>query len=396
MSFATANGDAIQRMTLVLPSRRAWYAKLEVDAASAPAEGGSVVIEIDGGTRLVGTALRPTVDGAGQVSMQVLGGAGRLTVELEPQNYTGSTVREVLTAIVADAGEKLSTTIDAAILTHPLSKWPRTRADGAHALSDLANEIGGTWRVLDDGTVWLGVDAGDAPAFDYDVADGGEKPGSVTVAIESAPLRPGQTFRGAPVVEVWYELTGSSFTAKVVQTEGGDAATRKIRKQVDAALAPTKLHPPTAAKVVSQNGDGTLELAIEVPPGKKPNVAPISRVPLRHGLPGVTKLEVAAGSRVALFFEGGDRKRPFAGLCLEGRTTKVVVDGDRFEWGGDDAVVQETPLMTWLTSQLVPWAAVVSAALGVGVGLPVVGVALPPPPTPPTDLGSSTLFAKTK
>jgi hypothetical protein len=58
--------------------------------------------------------------------------------------------------------------------------------------------------------------------------------------------------------------------------------------------------------VAAQNGDGSLELQPD-----DERLPPVSRVPLRLGLPGVA-VKVAAGSRVLLGFEGGDARSPVA------------------------------------------------------------------------------------
>ena len=71
-------------------------------------------------------------------------------------------------------------------------------------------------------------------------------------------------------------------------------------------------------KVVSQNGDNTLELTPD-----NPALPSHSRVPLRLGIPGATA-KVQAGSRVLLGFEGGDPRAPIA--TLWGTSTVTELD----------------------------------------------------------------------
>jgi hypothetical protein len=71
-------------------------------------------------------------------------------------------------------------------------------------------------------------------------------------------------------------------------------------------------------KVVSQNGDGSLELQPD-----SQALAAVSRVPIRLGLPGAT-VKVSAGSRVLLGFEGGDLRYPVA--TLWGTSTLTELD----------------------------------------------------------------------
>jgi hypothetical protein len=81
-----------------------------------------------------------------------------------------------------------------------------------------------------------------------------------------------------------------------------------------------RLHPLFAAKVVAQNGDGTLELQPDS------DVLPqLSRVPIRWGIPGVTAT-VAAGARVLVGFENGDPARPIATLWDSASVTQLNIN----------------------------------------------------------------------
>lgn len=52
----------------------------------------------------------------------------------------------------------------------------------------------------------------------------------------------------------------------------------------------------------------------------------LSRLPIKHGLPGVT-VRVPAGARCLVGFEAGDRQRPYVQLWEEGSVTSVTFDG---------------------------------------------------------------------
>jgi len=123
-------------------------------------------------------------------------------------------------------------------------------------------------------------------------------------------------------------------------------------------------------------GDGTLELVVD-----SPEMPSLSRVPIRHGLgPGVTKIEMTTGAVVSVFFEGGDAQKPFAALFAGGRITLLVVDGDRFEWGGDSAVADAALTETRLTA--------------IETFLKMPGPIVGPAPLAPTPISSATLFSK--
>ncbi len=98
-------------------------------------------------------------------------------------------------------------------------------------------------------------------------------------------------------------------------------------------------------RVVQQRADGTLDLE----PGscKVPSCKGVS---IRPGLTGVT-VEVAAGGRVILGYEGGDPSRPFAALWTAGSVTAIKINGGnlRVAREGDD-VVATADFVTWCAS----------------------------------------------
>lgn len=119
---------------------------------------------------------------------------------------------------------------------------------------------------------------------------------------------------------------------------------RRVMRRVDYCA----LYP---ARVLSQNADGTLELAPE-----SESLPPMSAVPYRT-LAGVA-LTVPAGSRVLLGFEDADPARPVALLWELGTVTRLAVNGatTRAAREGDD-VTRTDAMQVWMTA--------VSGALGI-------------------------------
>lgn len=60
------------------------------------------------------------------------------------------------------------------------------------------------------------------------------------------------------------------------------------------------------AKVVGQNGDGSLELV-----ANDPRLPPLSRIPIRYGIPGISA-KVTAGALALVGFENADPAKPYA------------------------------------------------------------------------------------
>jgi hypothetical protein len=123
---------------------------------------------------------------------------------------------------------------------------------------------------------------------------------------------------------------------------------RRVMRRVDFCA----LYP---ARVLSQNADGTLELAPE-----SESLPPMSAVPYRT-LPGVA-LTVPAGSRVLLGFEDADPARPMALLWELGTVTRLAVNGSttRAAREGDDVAAGVT---------MAAWMAAVTTKLNAGTGV---------------------------
>lgn len=90
-------------------------------------------------------------------------------------------------------------------------------------------------------------------------------------------------------------------------------------RRVTGRLDYQALYPAT---VRAQDGAGRLDVELD-PPTAMP---PLTGVPIRHGLPGVT-VRVAAGARVLVTWERGDPARPVAVLWEAGSVTDIVVNG---------------------------------------------------------------------
>ncbi len=122
------------------------------------------------------------------------------------------------------------------------------------------------------------------------------------------------------------------------------------------------LYPCT---VVAQRADGTLDLRAE-----SPRLGSPASIPYRT-LRGLS-VEVAAGARVLLGFEGGDPSRPVALLWELGDATVVRVNG------GDVKVARDGDDVS-ASAAMAAWMAAVNAKLA---GSPTA------PPTPPSTLGT--------
>lgn len=77
------------------------------------------------------------------------------------------------------------------------------------------------------------------------------------------------------------------------------------------------------ATVKAMNDDGT----VDIKPDARRWGAGLSRVPIRHGLPGVS-VRVKVDARVRLSFAGGDEQQPFVALWDPGSLDTLTIEAD--------------------------------------------------------------------
>lgn len=338
-------------------ARGVWSADLTLDGDTRPR--GAVTFQAPG------LELRGTVDTGGvytgQTFVRVVAGANGMQTTVASKGYRNALARTVATDLLREVGETLSPLADAALLGRLLPFWTRAAGTAADALGTLADALGATWRALDDGSVWLGVDTWPPATFEHQVMHDMPEVGRSTLASDEATLRPAVTFAGRRVLRVEHDLTKTAFRTHY-EYEGTFAGV--LARVARAATKHTIYFGQFTARVVLQAADGTLEIVPED-----------ARIPPQVGVrmltpPGMT-FEVERDTRVLLGFENGDPQKPVAQLWHVGdaksvtikATSKVIVDAPSVELGGEGG------------RPLACIGDVISGALdvpGVGTGLPFV------------------------
>lgn len=304
---------------IILPRTGAWRATLALDTpdgAQAPALGARVDLAGEGDLALRGAVQRAQVV-QDVLQLRVIGGAGGLNKVLPPRWYRGPdlTARVVLRGWAEDAAETLSDTIDAALFDRRVEAWTRPEGRAHNALGALADALGVTWRVLADGTVWLGeeswpaVELTDADVLREDAAEASVEIATDTIA---ADLVPGVMFTERRVSCVEHILRGADLRTVVLfeRARGGrerpglDRLRSQFESAVRAALPEIAYLGVFRARVVTQNSDGTCDIAPE-----DPRWPDLTKVPIRYGVAGA-RARLRAGNRVGFGFENADPTRP--------------------------------------------------------------------------------------
>jgi hypothetical protein len=318
----TLNGRAVLRGTLSLHRTGAWRARLEVDGSELVS--GAVTVVAEGGARFRGV-VTAAGDAGERIDLEVWGGAGGLTRSVPPQFYRGAPLRLPLGDVLRAAGETLSPRSDRGALEVLLPRWALAATTGTAALDALvATVAGATWRVLADGTVWVGRETWPAVAVEHDLLSEAPARDQVVIGATHLPtaLVPGVTFLGRRVSVVHHVLEPDSLRTTVLfesAAEPGDRARALFRGLVRETMADTARHRLMPARVVLQNGDGTLDVQPD-----DTALPAMTGVPLLTFLPGVTA-RVVAGARVVVGFAEGDARRPVALAFESGALSELTI-----------------------------------------------------------------------
>ncbi len=346
--YATANGIPVVSANLTFPRIGTWVADVLVDTDQGLA--GAVELDI-GGLVLKGSVWRSGVT-ITRTQARVVGGARGLGVQLKSRFYRQVPARIVLNDLLSEAGERLSSTSDPTLLSRNLSAWARFELPASDCLRALVDdELAACWRVLPDGSVWVGTEQWPETSAPYTVLGERRELGQVDVGCSGALVLPGTTIGGRRVSHAFYTVDASSLRGTLSVDTGTDDGDR-IRAALDAFVrqrtAGTVYLGQFPAEILAQNSDGTLELRPE-----DSRLPGLSRVPIRYGLPGVVA-KVAAGGRALMGFENGDPSRPVAELwdnaslvelSFAGGKQPVARNGDSVDLG--TFTVAGSATLTW-------------------------------------------------
>ncbi len=300
MSDINISGQAVYEAEIVMPRSGAWTATVQLDAEAKLPKSLALTYKDQTWTCAL-------VEGGvygGRYLARLVGGANGLRTKLPAKWYRDVSVRAILADLARESGETFSSTILAGVLERILPTWTRQEGSTGGAIGELAAALEMTWRVLRDGTVWIGAETWPEATGQFVVTDERPQNGRITVAPEAAFLIPGTTFRGKKVTEVEYSIKADSIRANVLLESSGLASV--FEAIVRFFTRSDRYRAAYFGRVVTQNDNGTLDIELETTIVPSP-----TKVPIRYGLPGISA-KVKQGARVAVTYEDGDSRRPVA------------------------------------------------------------------------------------
>jgi len=299
MSDLLLSGQPVYEAEIVEPIARAWTATVQLEAEAAPS--GQVSLSYKG-TTWTGTIYRGGVYG-GRYLARIVGGAGGLGTSLAARWYREITLRTVLDDIVRETGEKLSSTVLAAVLDRDVPTWTREAGTAAMALDAICDAFSLSWRVLRDGSVWLGAETWPTVTGTHVVTSERPDDARIEIAPDLPVVLPGSTFRDRRVTETVYTINDSLRCRILFELS---TLGEMLRRLVRFFTRDDRYRAAYFGSVIAQNDDGTLDIKLETVTVPSP-----TQVPIRYGIPGISAT-VKPGARVAVTYEDGDSRRPVA------------------------------------------------------------------------------------
>jgi hypothetical protein len=343
MSLVTANGLTAYDFQMRRPRIGAWHADMLID--SSEELHGAVALVIDNGFRTFkGTAVR-TGEFAETAYMRVVAGAAGLGLSATPRHYNGASIGTILRDLARDAGEQLADGADAGVLAAPVDAWTTPAIPIGSAIGALLQAwapAGTAWRMLADGTLWVGPETWPGAGLDastYQIIDEPFEEASIFIHLDRPAIDPGSTFEGRRVsyvqddvghttpvqCRVWFEDDKVSDLGRM--REALAALSNSVRPKVDYRAL-------YWGRVVAQSG-GTVDVEME-----DANVPGMGKVPLYN--PAGMSQDGVVGGRVLVGWTW-PRLEAYA-IAFDGTETvgkRVIAGGQVFvgaEAGADAAV----------------------------------------------------------
>lgn len=150
----------------------------------------------------------------GVTEARIVGGAGGLGDTARPKHYQAPLVRHVLADLLRDAGETLATTAGRAALDTSLEAWTTLALPGGALLAALCEVIGNdtNWRLLADGTVWIGAEVWPESGVDARAIEADGANGASIVGTDIPQLWPGTLLAGRRIDSVGHDLDAARTT----------------------------------------------------------------------------------------------------------------------------------------------------------------------------------------
>lgn len=218
------NGLALTEAEVTLPAHGVWVADVFTADSDSSVTVGAAATLLFGELTLLGTVMRGG-ESFGSNRVRIQGGKGGMGLLATPQGWNNATYAQIAKTTLAGQREALSATVTVATVPALFATtqfWTVRAEPVGLALSRIVDAAGLQWRVLPDGTVWVGAETwpvADIGSTAITLIEFGVMPeqGREWFGVDSPILLPGTTFEGRRVSDVLYRLhrNGDSQTLRM-------------------------------------------------------------------------------------------------------------------------------------------------------------------------------------
>ena len=207
----------VSKGTVTLPLTGCWHADLWADQQTLPS--GDVTATLSGVDMPAHVQRAEIVQGLAW--MRLVGGRGGMARTAKPRHYKQPLVRHVFADLLQDAGEALSTTCTDSVMSTTLAYWTSLAVpigSLVQALAEIAGD-GVNWRVLFDGTVWMGTETWPMCPADVRIMEQDAANASQYLGTDAEGIWPGTSIAGRRIDSVVHEIGGQA-RSRVFWAEG--------------------------------------------------------------------------------------------------------------------------------------------------------------------------------
>lgn len=297
------NNKPIVECHLMLPKIGAWMANdVLIDSDEEFNIGDSVTMNFLDQT-FKGTVLDTGVF-RGFQQCTIIGGSGKFPDQLESSSYNSIPLGQVVNDIARKTGHTVSTSSDQNLLNHNLVGWNILKMKASLALVKLLDSQGAIWRILPDGTLWIGFETYTPLNInDFLVIEKFPEQARWNIYNEEYLIQPLSSLDGNNIQQVEYFISKNELTQIVFFTNTFGDSIDQLTSQEDNILYNTTYR----CSVVSQKSDGSLDLLPN--PSNDLIKNGFSNVPIVYPFPGM-KIEVPSGTICYVKFANNDPQYP--------------------------------------------------------------------------------------
>jgi hypothetical protein len=206
ITVALSNGQvrSVSGGIISIPRTGIWLADFVMSDQEIPS--GLLVLDL-AGVSMPASIVKAELNN-GMIDLRIVGGAGGLGNTAKPKHYYRPVVKNVLDDLLRDSGEKLSSSCTPSVTGASLEAWTTLGLPTGAMLSGLCRLCGvdSTWRVLSDGTVWLGAEEWPISTVDVRIESSSGNASSAVIGTDTPCVWPGTILGGRKIDLVVHDL----------------------------------------------------------------------------------------------------------------------------------------------------------------------------------------------